>query len=276
MSLTQLKRIAGIFIPRVVSVRRQPGQYPMRIATPEDDLIEKAMAYWENDQYIKQKRFKYLKWLGFTLIKWPYYETIVGNYFKPANDLVTVIKELQSLAVVPPLGEESNVFEPGCNVGRNLFWMQKEYGCKVTGLDISKEAIQIAENQIWRKRRNYQFFVANALTTALFTKFRDDFFELTITRWHLIHIPLSDAKRRYVGALKRISKALVIFEPVREGVKEIQLCQDGRYCLSWDDWAGEYDMIEYNSPAVSMLEGGSTKVFYYSSEVDKQSTAGQQ
>ena len=263
MDSSQLKSIVRAFIPRVVSVKRQPGNNPERIPTTEDDLIEKAVSWWKEDEYTKVERFKHLEWLGFTLIRWPYHETIEGNYFGSARDLGVVLKELQNLGVVPPLGKESNIFEPGCNVGKNLFQIQEEYGCRVTGLDISQKAIQIAKNKIWKNRRNYQFFVDNALTTDLFAQFEDNFFDLTLTRWHLIHIPLSDAKRKYVENLKRISKCLVIFEPVKEGTHEIQLYQDGKYCLSWDDWPREYNLTEYDSPAVQMLREGTTKVFYW-------------
>lgn len=258
--MQKLKRIITAFIPRIVKVRRERSP-EKSLANETHDLIDKAVFWWKYDQYAKVKRFKHLRLFGFTLLKWPYYETIEGNYWKPANDIVQLVKEMQESGIISTLDEYSKIFEPGCNVGRNLYYLQQEFNCEVVGLDISEKAIEIAEQKIWKGRRRYKFCVDNALTTDFFNKLDNNTFDLVITRGHLMHIPLSDAKRKYVETLKRIGRTLVILEPVREGLHEIHLYQDGTYCLSWDDWALEYGLREYRSPTVSSF-GGGTRVFF--------------
>lgn len=82
-----------------------------------------------------------------------------------------------------------------------------------------------------------------------------------------MHIPRSDAKRRYVAALKRIAKVLVIIEPVRAGVDAVQLFHDRSYALSWDDWASEYDLTEFVLPVGLSItaEAGNTRVAVFHS-----------
>jgi SAM-dependent methyltransferase len=226
----------------------------------DDDLIEHAVSWWKEDRYTKVKRFICLKWLGRTLLKIPYTESIESNYNKPANDIVHIIIEMQNKGLITEIDESSHIFEGGCNIGRNLLYLQKAFNCIVEGMDISEKAISIANHKIWKRRQNYKFHVGNVLTTDFFNNIEDNAFDLAFTRWHLVHLPKTSAKTEYVDHLKRIAKALILFEPVKKGKEGTDLYHDKSYALSWDDWAKDYDLTEYE-PKIKLPNH--TRVFYY-------------
>lgn len=252
------KKIIKNLRPRVIYFSEK---FEKSSVKESDDIVDKAVSWWKEDKYTKLKRHKKFQWLGITWFKWSYHETIEGIYFKVADDLVKIVKEMQHSKIIPLLDKNSTILESGCNIGRNIYALQKEFGSNIIGVDISKEALNIAKNKIWNKRTNYKFYLENVLTTDFFDKMEDNEIDLVLTRWHLIHLPLSDAKRKYVESLKRIGKVFLILEPVKEGTHETQLFADGTYCLSWDDWIKEYNLFEYKTTLSTQLLDG-TRIFY--------------
>ena len=250
----------------LVTLRRLPGsrspEQEIRPLSDADDVLEKTMRWWRDDLYTRIPRRRELRWRGRTLLRWRYFETPEA-YFSDASGVVAVISEMQRAGIIPPLGPESRVFEPGCNVGKNLYYLQNAFGCAVSGLDISASAIELAKRKIWEGRSRYDFVVANALTTDYFSRLEDNAFDLALTYWHLVHIPRSPAKTAYVRTLKRVSRCFVAFEPVDpKGKHDTLVAWDGQYCLSWDDWAAEYGLVEYPIPDPSRLNNPATRVYY--------------
>lgn len=244
----------------IPKVSREKGFDANKIpCSMDDDLIDHAVSWWKEDKYTKAKRFICLKWLGKTIIKIPYTESIKNNYYKPADDIVHIVNEMQYSNIIPKLDSSSIVFEGGCNIGRNLLYLQDALNCRVEGIDISEKAIDIANNEIWKNRQNYKFYIGNVLTTDFFSKIEDNEYDLAFTRWHLVHIPKTREKLEYVNNLKRIAKTLILFEPVKEGKKGVHLYHDKSYALSWDDWSNDYSMTEYES---KIKLPDDTKVFY--------------
>jgi hypothetical protein len=225
----------------------------------DDDLVDHAVSWWKDDKYTKVKRFICVKWLGRNILKIPYTESIESNYNKPSDDIVNVISEMQNNDIIPRLNTSSIIFEGGCNIGRNLLYLQNAFNCRVEGIDISEKAISRANNKIWKKRHNYKFYTGNVLTTDFFTKVADNAYDLAFTRWHLIHIPKTPEKLEYINHLKRIAKTLILFEPVKEGKKGVHLYHDKSYALSWDDWGRDYNVTEYK-PSIDLPDH--TRVFY--------------
>jgi len=217
--------------------------------------------WWKYDEYTKVRRERRLRFLGITLWKRAYYRTIKGVYWSCANDLVMILGEMERLGILPAIDERSKVLEPGCNVGRNLFAIQRRYGCRVSGIDISRKAIEIAQNDIWRFMTRANFYVEDVLDTDFFDRIRENQFDLVFTRWHLVHLPRSTVKSQYIETLKRVGKIFIAFEPLKEGRQDTEFYSDGKYCLSWDDWVGEYGLEEYKSKNVCKL-GNLTHVFY--------------
>ena len=227
------------------------------------DQANKAASWWKEDYYTQVQRYKRIKWLGVPLLKLPYQETVDGNYWKPDNDIVELITEMQNAGLISEISQHSKIFEPGCNVGRNLYALQQAFGCTVVGLDISEQAINLAREKYWQGNENCEFYIDNALTSDFFADIEDKAFDLVITRWHLIHIPRSQLKQAYVQNLKRVGKVLLIIEPIKEDAQQqIYISGEGTYALSWDNWESEYGLQAYKTTNIPSIIDGNTRVFY--------------
>lgn len=239
-------------VPRIVKVR-MPTDLKVGPARTED-----AVQWWAQDHYVGFKSMRALRWVGVNWVKWSY-EKFPDAYFAPADDIVALLREMTAAGIVPSLTATSRVFEGGCNLGRNLWAIRQAFQCEVTGIDISPTAIETAREKIWTKLDRATFVLDNVLTSSWFDTIPDRHFDLAFTRWHLIHIPRSPEKTKYLENLKRISKVFVILEPVsEERAGTIQSQMDGRICHSWDRWGKDYGLAEHR--ARTPLEN--TAVFY--------------
>mgnify|MGYP006273008455 CR=1 FL=1 len=225
-----------------------------------DDLVHRAVDWWKDDAYTQLERQRHWRWLGRNWFTTTYKRTIRSDYWGAADDTVSLIRAMQTAGLVGTLDATSTIFEGGCNLGRNLFYLQNAFGSSVVGLDISEGAERERES-IWRDRHQHRFVLDNALTTKFFDGCPDQCFDLVLTRWHLIHIPRSPEKQRYVEHLKRIAKTLVVIEPARDGRDDVQLFQGGTYTLSYDNWKTQYGLQEYVLPA-GLNMGADTHVYY--------------
>ncbi len=214
-------------------------------ASPSSDPLERALLWWKHDLYTKMDRYIVYSVFGVSIWRTRYRKSPLTAYGGAAEDLVELMDELFLDAGFPRLDRHSSVFEGGCNVGRNLLALHKAYGCSVEGADISEHAISIARDEVFAKVPNARFSVANLLDSTFFLSYSDGQFDLVLSRGHLMHIPKSPEKERYVEQLKRIGKAFLMIEPERPDRLGVELHQDGLYALSWDDWEHDYGMKRF-------------------------------
>lgn len=132
---------------------------------------------------------------------------------------------------LPPLGPASHVFESGCNMGQCLWALQQQYGCRVSGLDLSPRAVAFARRVLGPTIRG-----ENALTSAWLAARPDQAFDLVLTRWHLVHLPPSARKHAYVAHLQRIGRASVFFEPWRRDCADRPVHDPGMLMIM-ESWA---------------------------------------
>lgn len=262
-----IRSTAKIFVPRIVKASRP--QSSTAVINPNKDLVQNPTEWWEKAKYSKVERPRRMEWLGLKLQLPSYQRSIKDSYLRPADDLVKVIIEMQESGVIPPLSKESRIFEPGCNVGRNLLYLRKKFGSEVVGIDISREAIDIAVNDVWKNSDRVNFMVDNVLTSSYYESIGDDWFDLCITRWLLVAIPKSEQKANFLEQLKRISRTLVILEPFQEERQgTIEYYHGGDYCFSHDNWEEDYGLKAFET---SLPLGGHTRVFYSSKSSEKSS-----
>jgi hypothetical protein len=253
------REVGRFLLPRITTTRRAGS---VTDDAPPEDSLNTSTQWWEQDQYTKVPRKRHFEWFGLKFSLPASYQTVDGTYSRPADDLLAVISSMEGNGLIPSLSKESRVLEPGSNVGRNLRALWGRYGCEVVGLDISEQAVSLAREQMWKGIDRATFQVANVLTTDFFDTIADNHFDLCITRWHLVCLPKSPEKTRYLEQLQRVSKSLVFFEPSgNERKGTIEYSHNGQYCLSFDDWAEDYGLTEFE---VAPLEG-STNVYYHTS-----------
>ena len=134
-----MRRLARAAMPRWE--RLEKGNVEASVEARDEDLVDRAMSWWKTDAFTRMPRLQKLRWLGRTWWTRTIYRTILGDYWRPAHDTVGLIEAMQAAEIVPALGTTQRIFEGGCNVGRNLFYLQDRFDCDVVGLDISAGAI---------------------------------------------------------------------------------------------------------------------------------------
>lgn len=261
--MSLIRKTAKTFLPRIVLGSKAQST---SILTSTEDVDYSPTEWWEKAKYADVERPRALEWLGLKVQIPAYRKSIKDSYLQPAHDLVNIVSQMQKSGVMPTLSPDSRLFEPGCNVGRNLLYLRKKFDSEVVGMDISQDAIDIAMNDVWKGYDRATFLVDNVVTSSYYESIEDDWFDICFTRWLLVHIPKSEQKTRFIEQLKRISKTLVILEPFQEERQgSIEYYHDGDYCFSYDNWKEDYGLKAFET---TLQLGGNTSVFYSSKSSD--------
>lgn len=127
----------------------------------------------------------------------------VKKYYKSANKSKTKYRELISEEI-----EGKYVLEYGCGPGSAAFDLAK-LGAKVTAIDISDVAIEMAQKKAKAEDLKIEFHVMDAENL----QFENDSFDLICGSGILHHLNLSDSYKEINRTLKPAGRA-VFFEPL--------------------------------------------------------------
>lgn len=108
---------------------------------------------------------------------------------KPENELIRLIKEKKI---------KGKVLDLGCGAGTQSIYLDKN-GFKVTGLDISENAIKIAKQRANKEKVKINFIVGNAFDL----KFKDKTFNFIFDRGCFHHIPIP-YRNNFVRGIYRV------------------------------------------------------------------------
>jgi len=205
-----------------------------------NDVVEKSVLWWKENKYTKIIRQKHIPVLTNLFgIKWKYKESIYGNYFKQKNSKI-FLKAINNFCKLKNfrLGDESNLFEPGSNCGRNLKILFDRYNSNCYAFDISQEAIDILEQKVFAGIDNKVFTsVGNILKSNYLDKFEDNYFDLVFTHGFLMHLPIIPEKKKLIESLKRIAQHIIIFELYdKNKTGTYTFYNNNEYCLSYDNY----------------------------------------
>ncbi len=261
-----VRRALSALVPKIRVLRRPVGGRLIDCTVVQDGnlCVEETKRYWKDNLYTQTTRSRSLRWLGRTWWTRPYYETIESAYARPLDEVLRVFRDLARRGVMPEITSQSSILESGSNLGRNLWCLASRTGCYVTGVDISVEAIALARRKFYASPKipynHALFFEGDVLQPWTFAGFPNQAFDVVFTRWHLIHLPRSDAKDAYLKELQRIGRTVVLIEPplpTFAKVGTIETYSQGTYCLSWDD----YTTAGFTLYEVACLRGKNVGVF---------------
>ncbi len=110
-------------------------------------------------------------------------------------------KSTAKLISMGDLNGNSHVLDLACGTGTSAFFISDRYGCKVTGIDISKDLIAVANEDLEKRddKGNLRFQVADALEIP----FPDNTFDAVISQAFFI---LIDEKERALEEILRVLK----------------------------------------------------------------------
>ena len=97
--------------------------------------------------------------------------------------------------IIDPINENSYVMESGANSGGILNELNKKYGCKCLGIDISKKAI-ITGQGFFSENKKVNLEIVDVLNYDYFSKYEDKEFTHIFTSSHLIHVPNGERKSK--------------------------------------------------------------------------------
>ncbi|MCP4538676.1 MAG: class I SAM-dependent methyltransferase [Chloroflexi bacterium] len=110
-------------------------------------------------------------------------------------------KSTAKLSSMGDLNENSHVLDLACGTGTSAFFISDRYGCQVTGIDISKDLIAVANEDLEKRgdQGKLRFQVADALEIP----FPDNSFDAVISQAFFI---LVDEKERALEEIVRVLK----------------------------------------------------------------------
>jgi phosphoethanolamine N-methyltransferase len=122
------------------------------------------------------------------------YEAIFGRHFISPGGLDSTRRFLELVQ----LGPESCVLDVGCGIGGSAFYMARNFGCAVDGIDLSSEMIRVARQRAKEEEleTKVQFFEGDCLTV----QYPRHEYHLIYSRDVFLHIP---DKRVLLAALRR-------------------------------------------------------------------------
>jgi ubiquinone/menaquinone biosynthesis C-methylase UbiE len=178
--------------------------------------------YWEKSEYAEATNYLNVCLRGNRVLSIPYRRSMLDIYLHRKHTVLHKdIKDLVDIGYVPPITENSKIFEPGCNVGTILFQLHQMYKCEVYGMDISPDAISYAERKLFSQISQSKFYVGDVLEYSFFKQFKDNFFSITIAASHLGHVKNCNEKSKYIKKLQRISQSVIIFNKIHSKNEDI-------------------------------------------------------
>ncbi|XP_042297128.1 phosphoethanolamine N-methyltransferase 1-like [Sceloporus undulatus] len=131
------------------------------------------------------------------------YEWIFGPGFVSTGGLSTT-KELLNLLSLKP---SQKVLDVGCGIGGSDFYMAKEFGVEVLGMDLSHNMIEMA---LERAQKETGFLVQFEIGNATRRTFPEDSFDVVYSRDTILHVADKRALfRRFLSWLKPGGELLV-------------------------------------------------------------------
>lgn len=209
--------MTGRFVRLALLVRRLP--LINRIFWSAHRPINKNQVFWENslDATLERELVLLMKWPRKKVL-WSWRYTLPLGYIYLSRDngaLFSALDRMIAEGLIPPIDSGSHVFEPGCNVGAVLREAASRYGCRVTGMDISSQAIEYARNKTFAEDQEAEFFEGDVREWAFFRRFPDNHFSHVLSVSHLVHVPSGPEKDAYLAELKRIGQCVVLMERMK-------------------------------------------------------------
>merc|ERR1712020_765312 len=138
------------------------------------------------------------------------YERVFGHTFVSTGGLTT------TKGIVDPIGLKPGmkVLDIGCGTGGSAFYMARNFGCEVLGLDLSDNMLAVAYEHKLTMEEKVQHLVSFRFLDATLAEFPENYFDCVYTRDAVMHI--AEKELMYSKVLKWLKPGgkLVISEYV--------------------------------------------------------------
>lgn len=171
----------------------------------DEEVYNMTIEYWRSDE-CKKFRHSTRNSVGHYFGGTDIYDDTDLKVNSRSRHLVKIIKELFDE------NEKISVHEFGCNVGRNLYFVRRNF-CNsiVSGNDVNEEAIEFGTEKHSFKEPKEKLFIADTFQTILDLYNQSRKFDLLFTMAHFMHIP-NDVMNEISKFLPKICKFLICYE----------------------------------------------------------------
>ncbi|WP_254566530.1 SDR family NAD(P)-dependent oxidoreductase [Oscillatoria sp. HE19RPO] len=145
------------------------------------------------------------------------------------------------------LGSSTHILDVCCGLGGSAFYLEKEYGVRVTGIDREAELIDCAKRRAQERSSKCEFILGDVIATH----FDDNSFDYIICRDALLHFD-NEGKNQLLQKIRSWLKPGGKFLATDYGISDRPLTQDrqevldrkGYHLLMQSDY---YDLFEHNT-----------------------------
>lgn len=183
-------------------------------------------------------------------------ENIIDHLLLDKRKAQTTSRMFDLLDTTHKLTEKSIVLEIGCGMARNLREARRRYKCRVVGLDINKDFINM-NGDFFKEYGKFEVADLSKDISAL-SKYDDNYFDLGISYAFLMCIAPGDHKAKLIREFLRICKCVYMYEYAHcSDRREDMYRENGEVITVWDDYRKYDDRIMQTS----LLEDGHYRLY---------------
>jgi len=112
------------------------------------------------------------------------YEKVFGHTFVSTGGLTTTKQIVDPIGLKPGM----KVLDIGCGTGGSAFYMARNFGCEVLGLDLSDNMLAVAYEHKLSMEEKVQNLVSFRFLDATLAEFPENYFDCVYTRDAVMHI----------------------------------------------------------------------------------------
>merc|ERR1712038_2143360 len=112
------------------------------------------------------------------------YERVFGHTFVSTGGLTTTKQIVDPIGLKPGM----KVLDIGCGTGGSAFYMARNFGCEVLGLDLSDNMLAVAYEHKLTMEEKVQHLVSFRFLDATLAEFPENYFDCVYTRDAVMHI----------------------------------------------------------------------------------------
>jgi tetratricopeptide (TPR) repeat protein len=147
---------------------------------------------------------------------------VIGYYFEEGPQSIGIVNAVKNLREQEDI---ESVLEFGCNVGRNLYCLRRNFGeLRLSGIDINRDAINVG-------RQHYKLPLVHGGEEKL-NEIEDGAYDVVFTVSVLDHIPHVEAVLREL--LRIAKKYFIAIEPFSESKEDASKYAVANYSYFWD------------------------------------------
>merc|ERR1712116_13041 len=178
------------------------------------------------------------------------YEKVFGHTFVSTGGLTTTKQIVDPIGLKPGM----KVLDIGCGTGGSAFYMARNFGCEVLGLDLSDNMLAVAYEHKLSMEEKVQNLVSFRFLDATLAEFPENYFDCVYTRDAVMHI--AEKELMYSKVLKKVGfKNVQAIDKTAEFISILKMEME-KFKPTKDKFIKEFSLKDYKD----LTEGWDIKI----------------